>query len=111
LLVSISAVLLVNCGESISEEAPPPGCFALVFYVERDAPDRTLRATEAYARGIRGENPYPEDSFAMAKGVSGATVYRSTRKKAGVNPEAVVAEARDWLGDNEPDFVRVTLVE
>jgi hypothetical protein len=90
------AVLLLACGKRITDEPAPTGCVAILFEVENEVGQTQLDAIEDFARGLRGEKPYPEISFEMAKGIGGTTVFRATRK-TGVDIQALKSDTESWL--------------
>jgi hypothetical protein len=96
-LITIAfAVALGSCGKRIHHQAPPAGCFALVAVVTDGVSQADLNDIEAIMRNTPGSNPYPEGAFAMAKGASGRTEYRATRKDD-VDPKKTKAQIAERI--------------
>ena len=102
--------LLFGCGKRITDEPPPKGCVSIVFVVDKSLGGVQLDEVENFARGLRGEKPYPEVSFEMGKGVSGSTAFRVTRK-LGVDVDALRSESEAWLTRKYPGKVSLEVIK
>jgi hypothetical protein len=111
MIVFLVCISLCSC-EDIETKKPPPGCFSMIFVINRKAKEREIEEVENNARDVPGETPHGEVSFEMAKPlIGGLTIYRSTKKRT-VDPDEAYREVLSRIKrDHLEDIVEVRLIK